>query len=150
MFPPTFVEKDLSYYLRMVKNDFGELEEVQASRLRGPTSIKNIVVLFQSTGIGTGKKELGKKLLLSFLQSLVNSRVKPRALILINSAVNLALESEPSMGKFILLEEQGCKVMVCLASADEYGIADKIKVGFVASMDEICEQLLEAWKVITF
>jgi hypothetical protein len=148
MFPPTFAEKDLSYYLRMVKGDFGEMEEVQASRLRGPTSVKNIVVLFQSTGIGTGK--LGKKLLFTFLQSLVNSRVKPRALILVNSAVNLALESEPSVGKFIVIEEQGCKVMVCLSSADEYGVTDKIKVGFVASMDEICEQLLEAWKVITF
>ncbi len=69
---------------------------------------------------------------------------------MVNSAVNLALESEPSVGKFIVLEEQGCKVMVCLSSADEYGVTDKIKVGFVASMDEICEQLLEAWKVITF
>ncbi len=45
MFPPTFAEKDLSYYLRMMKGDFGEMEEVQASRLRGPTSVKNIVVL---------------------------------------------------------------------------------------------------------
>jgi hypothetical protein len=147
--PPTFQEKDLNYYLRMVRGDFSELEELQASKLRGPISLKNIVILFNSRSIGADKKELGKKLLILFLQSLINSTTKPRAIILMNQAVHLSVEPEPSVGKFIVLEEQGCKIMVCLTSADDCGVTDKIKVGFVASMDEICEQLLTAWKVIS-
>jgi hypothetical protein len=147
--PPTFQEKDLNYYLRMVRGDFSELEELQTSKLRGPVSLKNIVILLSSKSIGGDKKELGRKLLLSFLQSLINSTTKPKAIVLMNQAVHLSLEPEPSVGKFVILEEQGCKIMVCLTSADEYGITDKIKVGFVASMDEICEQLLTAWKVIS-
>jgi len=147
--PPTFAEKDLNYYLRMVRSDFSELEELQVARQRGPTSVKNIVILILSAELGTGRKELGKKLLLSFLQSLINNQIKPKAIILMNRAVTLATEPESSVGKFILLEEQGTKIMVCLTSADDCGITDRIKVGFVASMDEICEQLLTAWKVIT-
>ncbi len=133
----------------MVRSDFSELEELQVARQRGPTSVKNIVILILSTELGPGRKELGKKLLLSFLQSLIHNQIKPKAIILMNKAVTLATEPESSVGNLIMLEEQGTKIMVCLASADDWGVTDKIKVGFVASMDEICEQLLTAWKVIT-
>ncbi|MDQ7822743.1 MAG: DsrE family protein [Candidatus Eremiobacteraeota bacterium] len=147
--PPTFAEKDLNYYLRMVRGDFSELEELQTAKIRGPISVKNIVIVFHSTEVGIGKKKLGEKLLQEFLQALVNSQIKPKAVILFNSAVNLAAENEQAIGRLIVLEEQGCKVMVCVSSADEYGVSDRLKVGFVAHMDDICEQMLEAWKVIS-
>jgi uncharacterized protein (TIGR00725 family) len=146
----TFVEKDLNYYLRMIRGDFSEYEEVQPAKLRGPFSVKNIVILFQNPFIGDGKKELGLKLLDAFLKSLINNQVKPRAIILLNRAVNLAVETEVTVSKFVILEEQGCKIMVCATSADEFDVSNKLKVGFVASMDEIAEQLLSAWKVISF
>lgn len=146
----TFVEKDLNYYLRMIRGDFSEYEEVQPAKLRGPLSVKNIVILFQNPFIGDGKKELGLKLLDAFLKSLINNQVKPKAIILLHRAVNLAVEAEQTIAKFVILEEQGCKIMVCATSADEFDVSNKLKVGFVASMDEIVEQLLSAWKVISF
>lgn len=149
MLPPTFAEKDLNYYLRMVRGDFSELEETHTAKIRGPVSLKNIVILFQSETIGSAEGDLGKDLMFAFLQSLVNNQVKPKAIILMNRAVNLAVEPNVAVGKFIVLEEQGCKVMVCVTSADKLGVSDNIKVGFIASMDEICEQLLTAWKVIS-
>lgn len=148
--PSTFAEKDLNYYLRMIRADFAEQEEIQPAKLRGPFSQKNIVILFTSPSIGEAKGDLGERLLVLFLQSLIHSQTKPKAIILMNRAVNLAVEPEAAVSKLIVLEEQGTKIMACVSSSDEFGVSDKLKVGFVASMDEICEQLLSAWKVIGF
>ena len=148
--PSTFAEKDLNYYLRMIRADFAEQEEIQPAKLRGPFAQKNIVILLTSPSIGESKGELGQKLLVLFLQSLINNQTKPKAVILMNKAVHLAVEPEAAVSKLIVLEEQGTKVMACISSTDEFGLTDKLKIGFVASMDEICEQLLSAWKVISF
>lgn len=150
--PPTFAEKDLNYYLRMIRGDFAELEEhePQMARVGGAPSQKNIVIMLGSTGMGTGNAELGKRLLRHFFQSIVNNRVKPRAIILTNGAVSLATdEGGDILHKLIILEEQGIKIMACVISVDEYGLEDGLKVGSVADMDAICEHLLSAWKVIT-
>jgi hypothetical protein len=148
--PDTVVEKDLNYYLKMIRGDFSEFEEVQPAKLKGPFSLKNIAVLFQNPSIGDGKKEFGLKLVDAFLRSLINSQTKPKVIILMHRGVHLAVEPESTVSKLIVLEEQGCKIMVCVTSADEFGVSDKLKVGFLASMDEMVEQMLSAWKVISF
>ncbi len=149
--PPTFAEKDLNYYLRMIRGDFAELEEhePQMARVGGAPSQKNIVIMLGSNGLGSGNPELGKRLLRHFFQSIVNNRVKPRAIILTHAAVHLAAEDGDVLHKLIVLEEQGIKILVCVISVDEYGVEDRLKVGSVADMDAICEMLLSAWKVIT-
>lgn len=148
--PPTFAEKDLNYYLRMIRGDFAELEEhePQMARVGGAPSQKNIVILLGSKALGTGNDELGRRLLKHFMQAVVNNHVKPRSVILINSAVSLACEEGDVLHKLIVLEEQGIKIMICALSVDEYGIEENLKVGSVADWDAICEHLLSAWKVI--
>jgi hypothetical protein len=147
--PPTFAEKDLNYYLRMIRGDFSELEETQTVKVGGPSSQKNVVILLTSCTVGTGNEELGKRLLRHFLQSLINQKIKPKALILMNSAVNLACEGSEVLAKLTVLEEQGIRIMVCAVSADELVPGDDLRVGFLADMDAICDNLLSAWKVIT-
>lgn len=147
--PPTFAEKDLNYYLRMVRGDFAELEEMQTLKVGGPSSQRNIVILMTSDALGTGNAELGRRLARFFLQSLINNRIKPKSIILMNSAVNLAAAGSDIIGKFAVLQEQGIKILVCAISADEYKVEDKIEAGSLADMDAIAEQLLTAWKVIS-
>ena len=149
--PPTFAEKDLNYYLRMIRGDFAGLEEQepQMVRVASAPSQKNIVILITSKALGTGNDDLGKRLLKHFMAAVVHNRVKPRAIILLNSAVSLAVEDGDVLHKLIVLEEQGIKVMVCVMSADEYKVEEALKVGSVADMDSICEHMLSAWKVIT-
>ncbi|MBM3465764.1 MAG: hypothetical protein FJX76_27040 [Armatimonadetes bacterium] len=150
--PPTFAEKDLNYYLRMIRGDFAELEEQepQMARIGGGPAQKNIVILVSKKSLGTGSNEvLGERLLRHFFKAVVNNRVKPRAIILMNEAVSLAAEDGDVLHKLIVLEEQGIKIMVCVISVDELGIEEQLKVGSVADMDAICEHLLSAWKVIT-
>ena len=147
--PPTFQEKDVNYYLRMVRGDFSELEETRPFKMGGPTQVKNITLILGSESLGRGKDMLGKKLMYHFLQSLINGSVKPRAIVLLNSAVKMATGKTEALSKLTVLEEQGSKIMVCISSAEEYGIMDDINIGFVASMDEICEAIMTAWKVVS-
>ena len=145
--PPTFAEKDLDYYLRMIRGDFAELEETHAVRVAPGQSQKNIVILLDKPGLGS-TDALGARLLRHFMKALVHSRVKPRAVILVHEASRLALEGSEVQQDLSILEEQGVRVLVCVVSADEFGISDSLKVGFIADMDNICDHLMNAWKVI--
>ncbi len=147
---PTFAEKDLNYYLRQIRGDFAELEETQALKVSGPSSQKNIVILISSNAIGSGNPELGKRIMRHFISAICTNRVKPRAIILTNEAVHLALEGSDVLPKLTSLEEQGTRIMVCVTSTDEYGVSDKLKVGYIADWDAIADHLLQAWKVISF
>jgi hypothetical protein len=146
--PTTFAEKDLNYYLRMIRGDFAELEEEQVLKKAGGPSPKNIVILIGSKTLGSGDEKVGARLLRHFLQALVHNRVKPRSLILLNEAVMLATAESGVLNDLTILEEQGIRILICVVSADEYGIEDEIKVGSIADMDAICDHLLNAWKVI--
>ena len=147
--PPVFAEKDLNYYLRMIRGDFGEAEEGQMAKSVSSSKQKNIVIVITSTGLGGGKPELAQRLMKFFIQALVHNRVKPRALILLNEAVQMAAEGSSLISDLDVLVQQGVRVMVDVISADEYRLEQNIKVGCIADMDNICDFMLTAWKVIT-
>ncbi len=53
--PPVFAEKDLNYYLRMIRGDFGETEEEgQMAKSVSASKQKNIVLVLNSQGLGQG------------------------------------------------------------------------------------------------
>lgn len=147
--PPVFAEKDLNYYLRMIRGDFAESEETQLAKSVSSSKQKNVVVVLSSTGLGQGKPELAQRLLKFFIQALVHNRVKTRAIILLNEAVHLAVEGSPVIGDLDILVQQGVRVLIDVISADEYRVEEKIKVGCIADMDNITDYLLTAWKVIS-
>lgn len=147
--PPVFAEKDLNYYLRMIRGDFAELEETQMAKSVSSSKQKNIVVVLSSTGLGHGKPELSKRLLKFFIQAMVHNRVKPRAIIFINEAVQLAAEGSELISDLDILHQQGVRILVDVISADEYRVEETLKVGSIADMDNICDFLLTAWKVIS-
>lgn len=147
--PPVFAEKDLNYYLRMIRGDFGEQEETQTAKSVSSSKQKNVVVVLSSTGLGHGKPELAQRLMKFFLQALIHNRVKTRAVVLLNEAVALAAEDSPVASDLDVLVQQGVRVLVDVTSADEYGIESKLKVGSIADMDNIADYLLTAWKVIS-
>ena len=116
--PPVFAEKDLNYYLRMIRGDFGETEEEgQMAKSVSAAKQKNIVLVLNSQGLGQGKPELSQRLMKFFIQALVHNRVKPRALILLNEAVHLAAEGSPLINDLDVLVQQGVRVMVDVISA---------------------------------
>lgn len=147
--PPSFAEKDLNYYLRMIRGDFAELEEGLPEKLPTSSKQKNIVIFLGSKALGRGNVDLGIKLMKLFLKALAHGAVKPRAIVLVNDAVELAIEGSAVLDELVVLSEQGVQVMSCLSSLDEIQAEEKIAAGSQADMHKICEVLLDAWKVIS-
>lgn len=147
--PPSFAEKDLNYYLRMIRGDFAELEEGLPERIPTSSKQKNIVIFLGSKALGRGNDGLGLKLTKLFLKALGQGATMPRAIVLINDAVELSIEGSPVIYELTVLSEQGVEVMSCLSSLDEIKAEEKIAVGFQVDMAKICEVLLTAWKVIS-
>ncbi|MCL5038160.1 MAG: hypothetical protein M1269_13780 [Chloroflexi bacterium] len=147
--PAGFVEKDLNYYLRTVRGDFGEFEETLPLKIRGPGGAKNIVILLTSPYMGHEDVGLGGRLLKFFFQALINQQVKPRAVILMNTAVTMACQDSEMLGRLAILEEQEVKVLIDAISVEELDLEGKIKVGTVSDMETITEHLMAAWKVIS-
>lgn len=147
--PPSFAEKDLNYYLRMIRGDFAELEEGLPEKLPTSSKQKNIVILMGSKSMGRGNPQLGLKLTKLFLKSLSHGGVTPRAIIFVNEAVELAIEGSPVLDELTVLSEQGVQVMSCLSSLDEIEAEEKIAVGSQVDMAKICEVLMTAWKVVS-
>lgn len=147
--PPSFAEKDLNYYLRMIRGDFAELEEGLPEKLPTSSKQKNIVIFLGSKALGRGNPELGLKLMKLFLKALAHGAVKPRAIVMVNDAVELAIEGSAVLDELTVLSEQGVQVMSCLSSLDEIQAEEKIAAGSQADMHKICEVLLDAWKVIS-
>ena len=147
--PPSFAEKDLNYYLRMIRGDFAELEEGLPEKLPTSSKQKNIVILMGSKSMGRGNPELGLKLTKLFLKSLSHGGVTPRAIVFVNDAVELAIDGSPVIDELTVLSEQGVQVMSCLSSLDEIEAEEKIAVGSQVDMAKICEVLMTAWKVVS-
>ena len=133
----------------MVRGDFGELEETKPQKVGGPGPPKNIVILLTSPTLGHENKELGIRLMRFFFQAIINQQVKPRAVILMNTAVTMACPDSGMIGRLAILEEQEVKVLLDAISVDELELEEKIKVGTIADMETITEHLLAAWKVIS-
>lgn len=146
--PPTFAEKDLSYYLRTLKGDFSEMAEVQSLKVMPSASHKNIVILIKSTSLGSDEK-IGAILMQKFLTSLILTKIKPKAIILMNDGITLAKTDSPCLSPLTTLLEQEISILICDVSVREKNIEKEIRIGNIVNMNVICDNLLSAWKVIT-
>jgi len=146
--PPTFAEKDLSYYLRTLKGDFSEMAEVQSLKVMPSASHKNIIILATSKGLGPDEK-LGAVLMQKFLNSLILTKIKPKAIILMNDGIELAKTDSACLSSLTTLIEQEVSVLICDTSVKEKKLEKEIRIGNTVNMNVICENLLSAWKVIT-
>lgn len=147
--PPTFAEKDLSYYLRTLKTDFSEMSETQPLKLTPSSSHKNVVILITAKTMGRADEKLGDVLMQKFLAALAQNKIKPKAIILINEAVYLAKTDSPCITFLTALLEQEVSILLCEATLKEKNLETQMRIGTAASMQIICDNLLTAWKVVT-
>ncbi len=147
--PPTFAEVDLNYYLTYVRDDSAAvLENVGYSTSKSSSPQKKTAMLFKSDVFGSDCEETGKLLMHELLNAIFLGKYKPGIIILTNSAVRL-LNNARSAYLLAGLEKQGIKIIVCLTSAERYGIAGSVNVGTLSVMEEILKELMHANKVIS-
>ena len=116
-----------------------------------PTSgVRNSQVLFIGKDyMGEGTFELGRNLLRMFLYTIEKEDNPPKAIVLMNNGVKIAVEDEQCITTLQSLIAKGVSLTVCGTCLDYYRLLDDLKVRTVGNMYDITQILLNAEKVIT-
>jgi selenium metabolism protein YedF len=107
------------------------------------------VILVNSDKIGQGDEELGGILMKNFLAKLITAELKPRMIVLYNSAVKLAAKGSEVMESLHSLENVGVEIICCGTCINVYGLAGQMEAGRVTNMPEIVRVLTEAQTTVT-
>ncbi len=108
---------------------------------------KTIIVNNETLGIGS--KELGKRLMGSFLRKLCISENKPETIIFYNSGVRLLAKGSSVLDALDTLLNAGVDIIACGTCVGYYKLNDTFVVGRVSNMQEITSILLNSESVIT-
>ena len=104
----------------------------------------------KSTGvlISSENKKYKKIFMQKVLSSLVNSKIKPEILALMNDAVALAAYNSPSCDYLKELEDSGVKILISQSCADYLGMTESIGVGTAVDMAEIFEEIFSCERIV--
>jgi len=106
-------------------------------------------IIVNSETLGSGSKELGEKLMGSFLRKLCILESKPDTIIFYNSGVKLLAKGSSVLDALDALFNAGVDIMACGTCVAYYELNDKLVVGRMSNMQEITSILLDSESVIT-
>jgi selenium metabolism protein YedF len=109
----------------------------------------NRVMVINSERLGQGDDELGAKLMISFLRTLLSARRKPDKLLFYNSGVKLLAEGTPTREILDGLHQAGVLLVACGTCVGYFKLDDRIPKPYVSNMQEIVQILTESEKVVT-
>lgn len=106
------------------------------------------VVFLTKNYLGEGDPEFSGTLLNIFLQTLLESGHRPRAILLANSGVKLLGKDSATAKVLNDFREQGTEVLACGLCVEFYKLKEQINTEQITNMFAICEYLSAASKVI--
>lgn len=115
----------------------------------GAGSSSGTVVAVHAETMGRGDDALGAKLMGSFLRTLATVEPKPDAIVFYNAAVKLLAPGSPHLEALQALHAAGVDLLACVTCLEFYALTERLAVGAVSNMREICQRELGASKVIT-
>jgi hypothetical protein len=104
------------------------------------------VVVVGQDQMGSGDRELGQKILGTFLRKARRLR-DLEAIVMFNTGVRLLEEGSPWLADLVALEELGVELMPCGTCLEHLGT--KLAHGRPSDMDSILRELDRALKVVT-
>ena len=107
------------------------------------------LLLLNSDIVGAGNKELGEKLMISFLNQLVLNKTKIDAVFCVNSGVFLTTTNKPASVLLEKIENQGAVISSCGTCLDFYNLKDMLAVGEIGTMDLYVQLMSGADKVLS-
>lgn len=111
---------------------------------------EEVVVLIKSSKFGEGDSRLGNILMKSFLVSLLECDKKVKALIFMNSGVELTTGNLEIIEVLKVFEEKGSIIYSCGTCLDFYGLKEELKIGLITNMYSSVELLVgDGNRVIT-
>lgn len=109
---------------------------------------RTTLIMITHNTIGTGSKELGAKLMVSFVKTLDEIKDSLWRLVFVNEGVKLTVEGSETYPLLADLEKKGVSILVCGTCLDFFGLVDKQKAGQTTNMLDIMTSLQVAAKVI--
>ncbi|RJP60580.1 MAG: hypothetical protein C4541_03725 [Candidatus Auribacter fodinae] len=109
----------------------------------------DIILLITSDTLGKESPELGKRLMYSFLYSLTEMPPRVRSIILINSAVKLALKKSKVLEPLLLLYENKVGILICEESVHYYSSVGEVAAGRTVNMYTIANILISSSHVLS-
>ncbi len=130
------------------RDSVGDTEEMLEPVKTSVSDPTRTVVFIGSDEMGHGEAELGRRLMLEFLRSVVVADPWPWRVVLVNRGVLLATAHAQAADLLTLMTDAGVEVLCCQASLVHHDLMDKVRAGRATTMPEIVESLDEAAKVI--
>ncbi len=136
-------EKQGSYYINIIKDHaIDNAEGIMADEITCDSlPKKDLVILVTKDYFGEGEIALGRVLMKSYLYALTEVQPYPKALMFLNSGVNLVVEGAESIEHIRTLEANGVEILSCGTCLDYYKKKDKLVVGGISNMYTIVEKL---------
>lgn len=105
---------------------------------------KKTVVVVDTDKMGRGNDALGAVLIKGFLFALTKQDVLPAKILFYNGGATLTCEGSESLEDLRSLEAQGVEILTCGTCLNYYEMTDKLRVGNVTNMYDICESMMQA------
>ncbi len=101
------------------------------------SSDKGVSYVINSEIMGHGDETLGKKLLLSFINNLIEIKPLPETIFFYNSGVNLCIDSSSVLKSLNNLEENGVEIIVCGTCTEFMGVTERLSVGVLGNLYDL-------------
>ncbi|MDF2557370.1 MAG: transcriptional regulator [Bacillales bacterium] len=110
--------------------------------------MKNKIILVDSNQLGKGDEGLGEVLIETFFTLLKQREVKPHAVFLLNSGVQLATDESLVSVHLKELANSGVEILACTTCLNHYHLMEKLVVGSASTMGKFID-LAESYEIIT-
>jgi len=143
----SFEEKGGDFNIRIRKGESGsaaEAPEIVCETLQK----KSTVVYISSETMGRGDDELGRILMLAYLDTLSHFAKDISHVIFVNAGVKLAVEGSPLLDYIRELEKMGAEVLSCGTCLKHFGLTEKLAVGSISNMYTILDAQSKAATIL--
>ncbi len=135
-------QKDKTYSLTFLPDSNKVLELAQKNSNK--TDHSAYVVVFSSDKMGEGDDVFSQNLLKNFIFALTENKQLPKAIICYNKGVNITTtDDENLLSDLNALAQMGVQILSCGLCLEQYQLKDKLKIGEITNMYNICLLLTE-------
>lgn len=113
------------------------------------TDLSDAVIIVSGDGLGQGDAALMHKLMGTYLRTLAEMQMKPKAIAFYTDGVRLVTDGSPCLTELRVLADAGVWLIACRTCLEFYGLIERVAVGEVGNMAQIVALQAEADKVIS-
>jgi len=137
-------QQDGYWRVRITKGYACELPE---SPEKEPSEKKELLMIIGTDSLGK-EEELGRKLMMGFLETLKVTRELPDMIFFLNAGVKLTTINGDAVKILKEIESMGVEIYSCGTCLKHYGLENELKVGYRGTTNHIVEGLKDFRKTV--